>query len=197
MNDQAFLAAILDAPDDDAPRLIYADWLDEQGQCERAEFIRVQCEYDQHCDPHERAPKWEALRRRAEELLGMPVGVDAGVEGLRWSNAVRWSFSGDPGWFFFFSPQFRRGFVHAITCTAEEWLRHADAILAAQPVEEVTLASWPLHGEVGGVPYWGVGFNENIRLALQARWPQIKKWILPRSPFSHPIDMDEYVYEVP
>jgi uncharacterized protein (TIGR02996 family) len=38
----AFLAAILAAPDDDAPRLIYADYLDEQGECDRAEFIRVQ-----------------------------------------------------------------------------------------------------------------------------------------------------------
>jgi uncharacterized protein (TIGR02996 family) len=38
----ALLAAIRAAPDDDAPRLIYADWLDEHGQSERAEFIRLQ-----------------------------------------------------------------------------------------------------------------------------------------------------------
>lgn len=45
MNDRAaFLAAIREAPDDDAPRLIYADWLDENGEAERAEFVRVQCE---------------------------------------------------------------------------------------------------------------------------------------------------------
>lgn len=36
------LAAILDNPKDDAPRLIYADWLDEQGEEERAGFIREQ-----------------------------------------------------------------------------------------------------------------------------------------------------------
>ncbi len=39
----AFLRTILAAPDDDAPRLVYADWLDDQGEGERAEFIRVQC----------------------------------------------------------------------------------------------------------------------------------------------------------
>ena len=39
-----FLRAILDDPDDDGVRLVYADWLDEHGQPERAEFIRVQCE---------------------------------------------------------------------------------------------------------------------------------------------------------
>jgi uncharacterized protein (TIGR02996 family) len=42
--EQALLATIFATPEDDAPRLIYADWLDEHGQPERAEFIRVQCE---------------------------------------------------------------------------------------------------------------------------------------------------------
>lgn len=36
------LAAILDDPADDLPRLAYADWLEEQSQCERAGFIRAQ-----------------------------------------------------------------------------------------------------------------------------------------------------------
>jgi uncharacterized protein (TIGR02996 family) len=37
--------AILSDPDDDGPRLVYADWLDEHGQPERAEFIRLQCKH--------------------------------------------------------------------------------------------------------------------------------------------------------
>lgn len=41
---QAFIQAIVDSPADDTPRLVYADWLDEQGESARAEFIRVQCE---------------------------------------------------------------------------------------------------------------------------------------------------------
>jgi uncharacterized protein (TIGR02996 family) len=40
----AFLQAILEQPDDDTPRLVYADWLEEHGQGERAEFIRLQIE---------------------------------------------------------------------------------------------------------------------------------------------------------
>src|SRR5262249_11434951 len=54
MSDQAaFLAAIIANPDDDTPRLVYADWLDENlpdktpspaaGPSARAEYIRVQC----------------------------------------------------------------------------------------------------------------------------------------------------------
>lgn len=41
----AFLAAIRTAPDDDNPRMVYADWLEEfGGRPQRAEFIRVQVE---------------------------------------------------------------------------------------------------------------------------------------------------------
>ena len=41
--DDALLAAILANPEDDLPRLVYADWLEEAGFSERAEFIRIQC----------------------------------------------------------------------------------------------------------------------------------------------------------
>lgn len=37
------LRAILESPDDDTPRLVMADWLDERGDGGRAEFIRLQC----------------------------------------------------------------------------------------------------------------------------------------------------------
>ena len=39
----ALLRAVLAVPDDDTPRLVYADWLDEHGDPARAEFIRLQC----------------------------------------------------------------------------------------------------------------------------------------------------------
>jgi uncharacterized protein (TIGR02996 family) len=40
----ALRAAIIASPEDDGPRLVYADWLDENREPDRAEFIRVQCE---------------------------------------------------------------------------------------------------------------------------------------------------------
>jgi uncharacterized protein (TIGR02996 family) len=43
-DERPLLRAILAAPEDDTPRLILADWLDEHSLAERAEFIRVQCE---------------------------------------------------------------------------------------------------------------------------------------------------------
>ncbi len=39
----ALYRAVCAAPHDDLPRLVYADWLEENGRTERAEFIRVQC----------------------------------------------------------------------------------------------------------------------------------------------------------
>jgi uncharacterized protein (TIGR02996 family) len=41
MDEGAFLRAISAAPDDNTVRLVYADWLDEQGDL-RAEFVRLQ-----------------------------------------------------------------------------------------------------------------------------------------------------------
>jgi uncharacterized protein (TIGR02996 family) len=38
----SYLRAVLALPDDDGPRLCAADWWDEQGAAERAEFVRVQ-----------------------------------------------------------------------------------------------------------------------------------------------------------
>jgi uncharacterized protein (TIGR02996 family) len=44
MNEGALLRQILDDPEDDAPRLVYADWLEDHGLPERAQFIRTQIE---------------------------------------------------------------------------------------------------------------------------------------------------------
>ncbi len=40
MNQTAFLQAIIDCPEDDEPRLAYADWLQDRGDF-RGEFIRA------------------------------------------------------------------------------------------------------------------------------------------------------------
>jgi uncharacterized protein (TIGR02996 family) len=63
---EAFLQAIMEDPDDDASRLVYADWLDEHGDADRAEFIRVQVELAR---PPEDGPRRDALRRRERRLL--------------------------------------------------------------------------------------------------------------------------------
>jgi uncharacterized protein (TIGR02996 family) len=65
-DEQALLAAIVENPDDDLPRLIYADFIQEQGQSDRAEFIRLQCQLAQL---NEDDPNREKLENREQRLL--------------------------------------------------------------------------------------------------------------------------------
>jgi uncharacterized protein (TIGR02996 family) len=44
----ALVSAIFAHPGDDTPRLVYADWLEEHGQANYAEFIRLQCAAARH-----------------------------------------------------------------------------------------------------------------------------------------------------
>src|SRR5262245_46285153 len=71
----ALLHGCKDNPDDNAPRLVLADWLEEHGEPERAEFIRLQCRGNDQGTPGavERA-------RREEELLN--------ANGERWLSGL-------------------------------------------------------------------------------------------------------------
>lgn len=74
--DEAFLAAIRAVPRDDTTRLVYADWLDEQGD-PRGEFLRLECRLHEMTEAH---PEYRALQRQLGELGG-PLDV-------RWVAAV-------------------------------------------------------------------------------------------------------------
>ena len=63
--DEAFLQSIGEDPDDDGPRLIYADWLEERGD-PRGEFIRVQVELARTPPSDPRVPLW---KEREAQLL--------------------------------------------------------------------------------------------------------------------------------
>src|SRR5262249_20836552 len=66
--ERAFLDDILPQPEDDTVRRIYADWLDDQGQAHRGEFIRVQCEL---ANLAEDDPRRAGLLEREWELLAV------------------------------------------------------------------------------------------------------------------------------
>src|SRR4051812_765308 len=97
---QAFLQAILEAPDEDGPRLVYADWLEDNGDPDKAEFIRAQCEIArlEKADliHEDRAwmdlpdPELDGLGRRAEELKARNEGCwAAGLEGITLTRNFR------------------------------------------------------------------------------------------------------------
>src|SRR4051794_27743307 len=61
------LREAVESPDDDVPRLILADWLDDQGEADRAEFIRAQVALSRLEEDDPRRPALEALEK---DLLG-------------------------------------------------------------------------------------------------------------------------------
>jgi uncharacterized protein (TIGR02996 family) len=196
----ALLAAILAHPDEDTPRLAYADWLDEtagtvacrckgtgryrvvgggflgcpgcngagsipDGNAARAEFIRVQVELAATADPPgDRfwdgqlgdGPKWhrrrKALRRREQELL-RDIGHDIVNTPRVWPVSMTLGAAEPypPGLGIEGPPRLvvRRGFVEQWRMTAEDWLAHADQILAHHPLRHVTLTTWPDYAFVG------------------------------------------------
>lgn len=92
---EALLRAICEHPDEDTPRLAYADWCDENGDPDRAEFIRLQYEKDNHAGC-ERCARARAARKPTDG--GMPICADRACvlvqewnllsEHPEWSRAV-------------------------------------------------------------------------------------------------------------
>ncbi|MCE9560851.1 MAG: TIGR02996 domain-containing protein [Planctomycetes bacterium] len=63
---EALLTAIRATPEEETPRLVFADWLQEHGEDARAEFIRVQASLARTTPAD---PDWAGLRCREWELL--------------------------------------------------------------------------------------------------------------------------------
>jgi uncharacterized protein (TIGR02996 family) len=92
--EQAFLDDILAHPDEDAPRLIFADWLEDHGDEVRARFIRLQCRLARMDDTH---PERGSLLAEVQDLVRS--------HGPGWAGALRGRVD---EW------QFRRGFVECV-----------------------------------------------------------------------------------
>ena len=122
-NEQAFLQSVLADPEDDTPRLVYADWLDDNGRPERAEFIRVQIELARL--PEEN-PRREELEERATVLLRAHEDEWLGEVGRLLS-----------------SPEFRRGFVERGQLGARQFLTHAEELFHLAPIRHLKLLRLP------------------------------------------------------
>jgi uncharacterized protein (TIGR02996 family) len=132
--DEAFLRAILEDPADDGVRLIYADWLEEHGQAERAEFLRLQCAR------RDTARQWALAYKYRESWF-------RSVLGMRWADPVQWRL-GEPVDIGLFDEghrvpvvelQVRRGFVQAVSLSLDDFQRCAAHLFRSQPVTQVVL----------------------------------------------------------
>jgi uncharacterized protein (TIGR02996 family) len=119
MTPDPLLQAILADPDDDALRLVYADWLQERGD-PAGEFIHIQCVLARLPASDPRRPLLEA--REKQLLLGQTVAWN---ERLGELQGIRWEFErGLPG------------AIKADSCTA--FRKHAPLLFSLAPIQRVT-----------------------------------------------------------
>lgn len=126
MNDrERFLRVIEAEPDDDAVRLVFADWLEENGDADRARFIRLQCEH--HRLKEDAAPRGTATRRRELERK---------INALLKRHREAWT-AGLPAWTQ--KEAFQRGFLEIWQMTGKQFLDDAGRIRAIAPLDTLFL----------------------------------------------------------
>lgn len=142
--EEAFLQDIIAYPEDDTPRLIYADYLSEHGQEERAEFIRAQIERAKiRCvDDHGQFPGQIVL---CEQLRGECRHCDL----WRREGKLLATLHGTELRF-----HFRRGFVWLWRGPCSVWLEHGPALVRAHPLERVELSDATLRDNDIGQVVW-------------------------------------------
>jgi uncharacterized protein (TIGR02996 family) len=171
---EALFRAILAAPADDLPRLVYADWLQEHGNAERAEFIRLQCEAWHLCPQY--ATVTEARTAASRLYKGHADAWHAelpAISGVEWSDL------------------FVRGFVDAAWVEAGRNLRsQLDAAFASTPLLHLTAINFrrkgletlfksPYPGRLATLRREGYGSGHNagvgelVRAAAE-RFPNLK-----------------------
>lgn len=111
-----FLAAILEHPDDDAPRLAYADALTKAGD-PRGEFIAVQV---QLAVAKSGSAERRALARRDTALFGK--------HGEPWTKHAMKVCE---------QATLKRGFVELVAVAGTKWAQHGAALLARDPIRHV------------------------------------------------------------
>jgi uncharacterized protein (TIGR02996 family) len=119
-----FIQAVVKDPDNDTPRLLYADWLDEQGDpaaSARAEFIRIQC---QLARDHTRHPLLDQHRQRERELLRAYQA--RWVAEVAHTNLVS-------------TCRFHRGFLTGIGLPAHQFFTLAPRLFRLAPIQQLTV----------------------------------------------------------
>lgn len=175
----AIRAAVLTHPGEDTPRLLYADWLQEQASAVTCHICGGKGGWDSQYHGRGYAPHW--CRCATCEGTGLePDAVGSRAKGMRWmlsSPKNSWvclcNYSTRPcnvcvsmGDEVADIPRrtdgethyvVNRGFVSEVRCTGESWVAHGPRLVTRHPLERVVLlGAEPL--QLGHGPHIGEWF---------------------------------------
>lgn len=156
---QALLAAVLDDPADDTPRLVLADWLEETGHeahVARAEFIRLQVAGRDDSRQAELLDEW-ATDWLPAALQDLATDAIESRDGFRWAVGDVWDVGRC-------DVTFARGFVAAVALPGlpEVTLDETTAPVVADGFTDVLLAAFDenpverVRLELGAGEEWGI-----------------------------------------
>jgi uncharacterized protein (TIGR02996 family) len=111
------LADILEHPEDDTPRLILADWLEEHGESERAAFIRYWLQHPRKTLRDIVAGKESWWDPAGDDRLRYELVVPDGCTHASW----------------------RRGFVAEVSISMALWLELGPSLVQQHPIEAVQI----------------------------------------------------------
>jgi uncharacterized protein (TIGR02996 family) len=134
-----FLSAVLAEPHDDFHRVVFADWLEDNGEPERAEFIRAQVLAWAHGNRDVRV--WNDCYKKADSILTAERFLEwlggPWCRGFKVNVRTSSKVELDDGENRTLQLTVRRGFLVAIRCDCAAWKRFGPQIVAGQPLEEV------------------------------------------------------------
>lgn len=139
---EALLSSIITNPDDDVARLVYADWLQEHGEEDRAEFIRVQIELAKTPDNFKEIKSscryWglksirssqSHIRRCKNCQYQRLLKREVQLHPIEYTSHFVWT----------------RGFISEFQGELNLWLTHGPAIVQEHPIQYIRITDLPIH----------------------------------------------------
>lgn len=165
----ALLAAIKATPDDNTPRLIYADWIEGEGFPVRAELIRLSCKLHGVRDGR----RMRKERNRAIAIFRAAAEDNAGSI---YPDYLFTKMKAHPGkisaYWDKISAYWDRGFIVSLGLTWSMWVNEPKVYIDMLPMLRGVSVTWPRREEVHSRELAGKTYEEAVEI-LKKRWPNL------------------------
>lgn len=185
---EALLATIIANPDEDTPRLIYADYLDDNDEPERAAAIRKQV-------AHARLPSpFDQATRSVQELIEANPHIFRGGDPITKPVPIHATGPNDNDQVFISKHNgltlvWHRGFINGVTGPAEDWFRAADEIVPVNPPIDLVTLTTSLGLTVGEIGRNQLSDNFKVKIVMRRPvWHGPRQTSGLRPPYRQPDD---------